>query len=136
MGRKDDGVSERERKASKRQEKDFRAHAKKQRAKEKWGQRHSESEDTLFANQLKDQGLRFKLIDGDGNCLFRSFSDQLWGVENRHAEVRHAALDLMETEKEHYQWFIEEDEEFGAYVAEMRKDGIWGGSGLTLSVCT
>jgi len=42
-------------------------------------------------------------IKGDGNCLFRSFADQLFGDEWRHPEVRQAAIDVMEANRDHYQ---------------------------------
>ena len=38
---------------------------------------------------------RLKSIEGDGNCLFRTFSFILTGSENQHMTVRHAILDHM-----------------------------------------
>ncbi len=41
-----------------------------------------------FAKQLAALGLKFKEIRGDGNCLFRSLSDQIYGDESKHFIVR------------------------------------------------
>ena len=80
-------------------------------------------------------------MNDDGNCLFRSLSDQLYGdYGNRHDEVRAAVCDYMETNKDDFAVFLvfedEEDEDqdeedakdFESYVAVMREDGEWGGN--------
>ncbi len=41
-----------------------------------------------FQEQVARFGLKLKEVRGDGNCLFRSFSDQLDGVESNHSEYR------------------------------------------------
>lgn len=41
-----------------------------------------------FQKQLLQFGLKIKIVKGDGNCLFRSFSDQLDGNENNHVKYR------------------------------------------------
>lgn len=38
--------------------------------------------------QLKPMGLSVVKMDADGNCLFRSVADQLWGEAAEHQEVR------------------------------------------------
>ncbi len=42
-----------------------------------------------FSEQLAGLGLCIKEVAGDGNCLFRSISDQLEGNEGRHGYYRH-----------------------------------------------
>lgn len=39
--------------------------------------------------QLRSMGLYAANITGDGNCLFRALSDQLYGFPAHHAELRH-----------------------------------------------
>ena len=50
--------------------------------------RLSSTEEAVFKEQLRAQGLRIKQIDSDGNCLFRAIADQLDGSPERHAWVR------------------------------------------------
>lgn len=41
-------------------------------------------EDKAFVDLLTSQGLMLTIVDGDGNCLFRSLSDQLTGTQSNH----------------------------------------------------
>lgn len=41
-----------------------------------------------FQKVLKPLGLKIKDVLGDGNCLFRALSDQLYGHEERHERIR------------------------------------------------
>ena len=64
--------------------------------------------------------------DGDGNCLFRSISHQLYGTEDFHAVIRSKCVDYMEFMRDFYQNFIN-DRDADEYFAIMRVDGTWGG---------
>jgi len=73
----------------------------------------------------------------DGNCLFRSLSDQLYyDFGNRHSEVRSEVCDYLAAHEEEFSVFLvldeaEEDEDaadFETYVSNMRQDGEWGGN--------
>lgn len=73
----------------------------------------------------------------DGNCLFRSLSDQLyWDYGSNHEEVRADVCDLLALHKEEFSLFLvldenEDDEDasdFESYVTKMRKSGEWGGN--------
>jgi hypothetical protein len=93
-------------------------------------------------------------MDSDGNCLFRSLSDQLYhDFGNRYEEVRHDVCDFLQANENDFKGFLlleDEDEDeakgggsskatsacsvdedavadFNAYVAKMRQDGEWGG---------
>ncbi|KAJ8602496.1 hypothetical protein CTAYLR_001246 [Chrysophaeum taylorii] len=105
-----------------------RREAKKE-AKKKRGKRHSSDEDKLFRSQLSELGLGIAVMDGDGNCLFRSLEDQLYGNEGKgHFELRSKIARFEEEEREHFEHFVEDDEPFDDYVARMRTDGEWGGN--------
>ena len=80
-----------------------------------------------FRLQLAQYGLRLKEMVGDGNCLFRSIADQLEGNEKLHRKYRQEAVDYLEQNKEHYAPFIEDDETIDQYIADMSRDGVWGG---------
>jgi hypothetical protein len=45
-------------------------------------------------------------VEGDGNCLFRAVSLQVYGDVAMHAEVRTCCLDFMERESDHYHHFV------------------------------
>lgn len=95
-----------------------------------------------FQGKLKKQGLELVEQDGDGNCLFRAVSLQVYGNADNHGEVRERCMDYIAGNEEHYSNFIvaaSADEEdckssgsdssltpFQAYVARKRRDGIHG----------
>ena len=77
----------------------------------------------------------------DGNCLFRSLSDQLYGdYGNRHSDVRETVCDYMEKNEADFIVFLvfedEDDDEqqeedardFEHYIESMRQEGEWGGN--------
>jgi OTU domain-containing protein 3 len=67
-------------------------------------------------------------VGGDGNCLFRSFADQLEGNECSHTIFRKSAIEYMIEHQDHFKFFIEDDKSFENYIKEMSTDGIWGGN--------
>jgi len=67
-------------------------------------------------------------IKGDGNCLFRAFSDQIEGCENNFSFYRKSAIDYMKENDHHFKFFIEDDETFEDYIEDMIKDWTWGGN--------
>jgi hypothetical protein len=52
-------------------------------------------EEQQFAMALKKQGLEIVEQEGDGNCLFRAISLQVYGDASMHEEVRQRCLDFM-----------------------------------------
>lgn len=76
-------------------------------------------------------------MSADGNCLFRSVSDQLhYDHGNSHEEVRSEVCDYMQEMEEDFKSFLVHDEDdddhdaddFESYVHGMRQDGVWGGN--------
>jgi hypothetical protein len=49
----------------------------------------------IFVLELKKRGLEIREQEGDGNCLFRAVSLQVYGDPSMHAQVRHQCLDFM-----------------------------------------
>jgi len=41
-------------------------------------------------------------MKGDGNCMFRAISHQLYGLEEKHLQVRHILQETMQANKEWY----------------------------------
>jgi hypothetical protein len=77
-----------------------------------------------------------KILD-DGNCLFRSISDQLfYDYGSAHEDVRSEVCDYLEAHEEEFRGFLvldenEEDDDasdFASYVSAMRQVGEWGGN--------
>lgn len=71
----------------------------------------------------------------DGNCLFRSLSDQLYhDFGNNHELVRREVCDYLAGHESEFSAFLvldDEDEDasdFTTYVETMRRDGEWGGN--------
>jgi OTU domain-containing protein 3 len=82
----------------------------------------------LFNEQLGKLDLNIREMVGDGNCLFRSISDQLTSSEHAHFNVREALCDFVEANQPDFEPFIEDDEPFDDYLERMRNDGEWGGN--------
>lgn len=72
----------------------------------------------------KERGLEIVEQQGDGNCLFRAVSLQVYGDASMHAEIRERCLDFMERDPEHFAPFVDGD--FAAYIARKRRLGVHG----------
>ena len=57
----------------------------------------------------------------DGNCLFHSVADQLYGDSGSYAKVRKEVVDHMVANEDFYAPFMENDEAFSSYASRMRK---------------
>lgn len=55
---------------------------------------HDDSDD-FFLLELKKRGLEIREQEGDGNCLFRAVSLQVYGDPSMHGQVRQQCLDFM-----------------------------------------
>lgn len=62
-------------------------------------------------------------MDGDGNCLFKSLSHQLYGDPRHHAICRAACCDFMQHNRRQFANFVVGD--FDAYVRRMRLPATW-----------
>eukprot|EP00526_Cylindrotheca_closterium_P005976 CAMPEP_0113650726 /NCGR_PEP_ID=MMETSP0017_2-20120614/27013_1 /TAXON_ID=2856 /ORGANISM="Cylindrotheca closterium" /LENGTH=568 /DNA_ID=CAMNT_0000563299 /DNA_START=174 /DNA_END=1880 /DNA_ORIENTATION=- /assembly_acc=CAM_ASM_000147 len=81
--------------------------------------------DVDFEVLLKKQGLEIREQAGDGNCLFRAVSLQVYGDPSMHMDVRKQCMDHMERDKEHFSQFVT-GEPFDAYVERKRQEGVHG----------
>lgn len=80
--------------------------------------------ESQFSQDLKRRGLEIVEQDGDGNCLFRAVSLQVYGDASSHAEVRRQCMDFMSSDPEHFGCFVEEN--FQDYISRKRQDGVHG----------
>ncbi|CAN6637582.1 hypothetical protein TRVA0_016S01728 [Trichomonascus vanleenenianus] len=67
-------------------------------------------------------------IEGDGNCLFRAMSDQLYGEPSRHRQVRREVVEYMRENSELFKTFLGDyyGETWTAYLRRMARDGVYG----------
>lgn len=85
----------------------------------------------VLGPQLGELGLAIREVTGDGNCLFRSVSDGLYGNEGRHFELRARCVAFMEANPDSFAPFMLEEEgwtSFDEYLASMSRDAEWGGN--------
>ncbi|TDH65899.1 hypothetical protein CCR75_002046 [Bremia lactucae] len=85
---------------------------------------------------LSTLGLRVFDIAGDGNCLFRSVSHQVYGDDSHHALIRAACMNYMESEKEYFEPYVVGDmTAFMRYLRIKRRDGVWGDDPELQALC-
>jgi len=103
--------------------------------KRQYGDAEWKSDFLKFSDQLEAIGLTIKDVAGDGNCLFRSMSDQFTGDPNNYANYRRQICDYIYHNREDFEPFIEDDEPFEEYIARMRRNATWGGH-LEIQACS
>jgi len=76
---------------------------------------------------IKAEGMFVNQMLGDGNCLFRSLSDQIYndGGEN-HKLVRNNVCNQLSKNTESIRDFFTDDINISEYIEKMRKDKVWG----------
>ena len=89
-----------------------------------------------YVDALANLNLEIVGAEGDGNCLFRTVSHQIYGTQDQHARVRRACVDYMENEQAYFSNFVVGGHDtFAAYLNEMRQDGIWGDEPEIQAMC-
>ena len=86
---------------------------------------------------LEDVPLTVKNIRGDGNCLFRAISHQIYGTSEHHQMIREKIVEYMKIEKGFFknfiiisdEWVGDNDDESAhlKYFRDMMQLGTWGG---------
>ncbi|KAF6749835.1 hypothetical protein DFP72DRAFT_1141462 [Ephemerocybe angulata] len=77
--------------------------------------------------QLRALGLYAANTLGDGNCLFRALSDQLYGSHTKHSALRQAVCAFIEANKARYAPFCEDERGLDVHLRCMRENGTYGG---------
>ena len=73
---------------------------------------------------------------GDGNCLFRAVSHQLYGTEEKHLEIRMSLIDFINQNKSKYeQFWIDSNSTFSEHMDSIKNPGSWG-TELELKACS
>eukprot|EP00954_Amorphochlora_amoebiformis_P022525 1353989-Amorphochlora_amoeboformis.AAC.1 len=87
--------------------------------------RPPQDEETKFREELKsEKGWSIRDMAGDGNCLFRSISYQVYGDAKHHGIVREKCMDYVEIESQFFRNYVDGD--IKTYITRMRRDGEWG----------
>uniref|UniRef100_A0A5K3EZS4 ubiquitinyl hydrolase 1 n=1 Tax=Mesocestoides corti TaxID=53468 RepID=A0A5K3EZS4_MESCO len=88
-------------------------------------QNTSKAEDNSLEQLLKEKkGLKVVRVHGDGACLFRSVSHQVYGDEEKHEIVRKQVVDYMYKNREHFSQYVTED--FDHYLHRKRQPTCYG----------
>jgi len=90
--------------------------------------RQSDEIDEKFKKKLEELGYFIREVGGDGNCLFRSVSEQVEGNEQNFQEYREKCVNYMKENKDVFAPFIEDDEPFDKYIERMSQNSEWGGN--------
>jgi len=80
---------------------------------------------TAFIQALKKRGLEMVPQEGDGNCLFRAVSLQVYGDADQHLDIRQQCCDFMARDPDHFGQFVV-GETFVKYIARKRQEGVHG----------
>jgi len=89
-----------------------------------------------YRDALARQGLEIAPIEGDGNCLFRSVSYQIYGDDQYHHIVREKCMDYMETERHYFEPYVVGDmDDFMRYLAAKRRNAVWGDDPEVQALC-
>ena len=84
----------------------------------------SKEQEIKFKELMKENNFEIKEVSGDGNCLFRAISDQVYGSDEYHEKIREMCMNYLTVQKKFFQFFIEGD--FDEYIKEKSKSGVWG----------
>ena len=89
-----------------------------------------------YIEALADKELEIVGAEGDGNCLFRTVSHQMYGRQDHHAMIRSACVDYMENEAAYFSNFVVGGHQtFAEYLSNMRQDGEWGDEPEIQAMC-
>ncbi|KAK2460426.1 hypothetical protein APHAL10511_007591 [Amanita phalloides] len=77
--------------------------------------------------QLAALGLYAVQTLGDGNCLFRALSDQSYGSDSKHVQVRQDVCDWIASHKSRYGPFVDDERGIDTHLQCMRQQGTYGG---------
>ncbi|KAN0142035.1 cysteine proteinase [Lactarius tabidus] len=80
-----------------------------------------------LTEQLRQLGLYAADTTGDGNCLFRALSDQLYGTESRHIQLRKDICDWIQSHSLRYAPFVDDERGLDVHLSLMRQPATYGG---------
>ena len=85
---------------------------------------NKDEEEEDFQILLLQSNLQIKAVKGDGNCLFRAVSDQVYGTDEYYELLREKCMDYLVIMRRFFEPYIGGD--FDKYIKEKRKNQTWG----------
>ncbi|XP_022746001.1 OTU domain-containing protein DDB_G0284757-like isoform X2 [Durio zibethinus] len=82
------------------------------------------SDHQRLLDRLQLYGLAEYKVQGDGNCQFRSLSDQLYRSQDHHKFVRQQVVSQIKSNPKMYEGYV--PMAYGDYLKKMSKNGEWG----------
>lgn len=82
------------------------------------------NKERVFIQTLQANGMHVIEIEGDGNCLFRALSHQLYLNEEYHEQLRYFCVEHLKKHQKRFEKFMC-DVKFEDYCEEMAKKGTW-----------
>lgn len=77
---------------------------------------------------LRGLGLYAAATKADGNCLFRALSDQVYGDDSHHTDIRQQVMKYVKDNAGHFAAFVGEfGENLDQYISRLVQDGVYGG---------
>lgn len=86
---------------------------------------HTTATDSLN-KRLQKLGMVMREMEGDGNCQFRAFADQLFGDQRHHATVRQSAVEHIRAHADFFGMYFDGPRELNRYVSDMSRNRTWG----------
>ena len=87
----------------------------------------NKDQEEKIKDNLEKLNFFIKKIEGDGNCMFRAVSDQIYGNEEYHYIIREKCMKYLLIERKFFSQFVEGgDKEFDNYINMKSKLGVWG----------
>ena len=80
--------------------------------------------DFLLNYRLLRHGLNQLDVGGEGDCFFKSVSNQLYGDSHHHLEIRSAGIQYMRDNPERFNESVL-DSSWSQYISNMSRPGTW-----------
>merc|ERR1712176_459290 len=77
-------------------------------------------------DRLKSFGTQTMVMEGDGNCQFRSLAFNLFGSQRHHAVTRQCVVEHMKRNADFFRVFFEDETEFQEYLTSLGQSRYWG----------
>ncbi|KAK9826434.1 hypothetical protein WJX81_005249 [Elliptochloris bilobata] len=81
-------------------------------------------QEARLQKRLAKLRMEMVVMAGDGNCMFRAISHELWGTPRYHPNVRRKAVRWTRDHADTFAPFL--GESFQGYTAAMAREGTWG----------
>ena len=81
---------------------------------------------SMLDGRLGKMGMRRVSMEGDGNCQFRAIAHNVYKDQNRHEEIRETAMAWIDSNRDDFSIYFEDDNAFAKWVKEMKRSRTWG----------